>query len=68
MNIELILEIFLMLGIVLLMWYFTCKYLLSTGVSSRDDETMPIFIGGIILFIVVAVIIYLVMGVVTCIK
>ena len=61
MDVESISEIVTVICISLIMWYFISKYLLSTGISSRNDETMPIFIGGIALFVIVTVIIYLIM-------
>jgi hypothetical protein len=64
MDIELIFNILLVASVVisiLLAWYFTSKYILATGIGSRYDETMPIFIGGIVLFSIIAVIIYIVM-------
>lgn len=61
MDIEVLFNILLVI-VILLAWYFVAKYILSTGVSSRYNETMPIFIGGIIVFLILILIVYVLLG------
>ena len=49
----------LMLITIVFVWYNVCKYLIATGISSRKDMTMPVFIMGIVFFIIVVIIVYL---------
>jgi hypothetical protein len=48
----------ILIFMIFISWYMVCKYLIATGIGSRDDETIPIFIAGIIFFIIVAIIVY----------
>jgi hypothetical protein len=41
--------------LLLIMWYFICKYVIATGFGCRDDPTNTIFFAGIIFVLVVVI-------------